>query len=212
VLTNPALRDLGELYVHQSTLAKPLLCRNPGADVDWLLAHLDAHPDDVLSNPTCPAEIVHEHLGDHHGAWAHPSVSAATIDARFDPGPLERLLRAGSISRGDLHSVMSLIRNPNLATDTLERCARAPDTETGGGAARRHLAASAQRQLLQRRWSADPHQCSARTLILEAPQPLVLDDILALDDAAADTVRALLRNGFDGTVAELLAVATTLTH
>jgi hypothetical protein len=216
VLTNPAVGPwlpwlIDEVDRHRGDL----LCTNVGADACDLVAQLDAHPAGVLANPRCPAEIALAHLDEHPSAWSHPAVCGPKLaEMLAQPDPHVDELGPG---RGPGLTLLArrnaAARNPNCPLDELARLANPPGQPSSaapaGSNARTH---GLRGHLQQRLWQTDARRQPALHLRLQPLDAGVAADIVALDDTAATTARLLLDTAFDGTVAELLAVAGAVTR
>jgi hypothetical protein len=215
VLTNPALgAAISDLYPHLNRNARMAAVTNPGVDPDWLIERLSHHRH-ALANPACPDEIVLAHLGDHPGAWSHPAVGADELRGHV-PGSAVR--PAADDGQNPLEGTAHLrrlaaIHNPNCPLDAIRtldarlHINRRARTLTNEGAA---TLAATSGVLDRHAWRTAPHHQSAGSLLNRPAHPAVAATFAALDDTERSAVATLIDRGFDGTVAELVAVATAV--
>jgi hypothetical protein len=202
VLTNPALGDaIADLYPNLNRNARMAAVTNPGVDPDWLIERLSHHRH-ALANPACPDEIVLAHLGDHPGAWSHPAVGSDGLDDGHTR--LEELVHLRRLAA---------IHNPNCPLDSIRtldarlHINRRARTLTNEGAA---TLAATSGVLDRHAWRTTPHHQSAGSLLNRPAHPAVAATFATLDDTERSAVATLIDRGFDGTVAELVAVAVAV--
>jgi hypothetical protein len=189
---NPSVASHAEeLWATMDHQERKGLLGNPGVAGDFLAVRWREHPNLAGANPALPARLIDEVIdAGGIGAYSHPQLGDDRLAAAL---------------RSDLPRVrVAAVANPAATVDQLEHALQASrvDRVLGGS----HLA-SLTTKVAAMRARTDPGSTPTHLLGVIWFHAELARTIVDADIRTDGAVAALLRNQFDGTVAELIAVA-----